>query len=115
MTGPVGPQGPEGPAGAPATNLWAVVEGDGTLVRGSGVTSAAQPDPPGGYEVIFNQDVTGCAYVASPGLTGSVGIPNDGSVGVVGRISVPNGVYVITRDGAGASASAPFHLAVFCP
>ena len=115
VTGPVGPEGPQGPAGAPATNLWAVVEGDGTLVRGSGVASAALPDPPGGYEVIFNQDVTGCAYVASLGLTGSAGIPNHGSIGVVGRISSANGVYVITRDGAGSTASSPFHLAVFCP
>jgi hypothetical protein len=47
-TGPAGPTGPQGPKGdkgdpgAPATSLWAVVTGDGSLVRSSGAT-AFQP------------------------------------------------------------------------
>src|SRR5664279_5403493 len=44
-TGEAGPQGETGPAGqdgAPATSLWAFVNSDGTLGRGSGVASSSK-------------------------------------------------------------------------
>ena len=70
--GAAGPQGPAGPAGASATALWASVDQNGTLVRSKGVASA-QKNGTGSYQVVFNQDVTGCGYQAT------VGGSNDGS------------------------------------
>ena len=69
--GATGPQGPAGPAGAtgPAgavTRLTAVVNSSGSLARSQGTTSAGRVVA-GGYEVIFNQDVTNCTYLASTG------------------------------------------------
>ena len=103
-----------GAPGAPATSLWAVVASDGTLARGSAGTTSASIGT-GSYEVIFDRDVTGCAYQATNGLTGSAGSPPGGEVGVVGRATNVNGVFVKTRDSAGAETPLGFHLAVFCP
>ena len=44
--------------------LWAVVNSDGTVDRGKGVTSSSKPDT-GQYEVKFNRDVSRCAYSAT--------------------------------------------------
>ena len=63
-TGEPGPAGPSGPAGAAATALWASVDQNGTLVRNKGAASA-QRNGTGSYQVVFNQDVTGYAYLAS--------------------------------------------------
>ena len=44
--GEIGAPGPAGPQGEPATALWAVVDENGNLVRGSGVLSASgKPGP----------------------------------------------------------------------
>ena len=64
--GPAGPAGPSGPAGAAAAAFWASVDQNGNLVRNKGAASA-QRNGPGTYQVIFNQDVTGCVYLANPG------------------------------------------------
>jgi hypothetical protein len=136
--GPPGPAGAQGPAGAlgakgdkgdkgdpgtagapgqPATKLWAVVESDGTLVRGSGAVSSGHAGGGAGsgfYEVIFNTNVRACAYVATIGNTGSAGNPVPGEIGVVGRATNVNGVFVATVNSAGAQADRSFHLAVFC-
>jgi hypothetical protein len=60
--GPVGPAGPQGEPGAAASKRWAVVAADGSLVRGSGVTSVTRTAA-GSYEVAFGDPVAGCAYV----------------------------------------------------
>ena len=129
-TGPMGPTGPsgldgmagvtgatgmDGAPGMPATSLWAVVASDGTLARGSAGTTSMALLGAGQYEVAFNRDVTGCAYLATNGLTGSSGAPPSGEVGVVGRSANANAVFVMARDGAGTAAALGFHLAVFCP
>src|SRR3954454_16530574 len=82
--GPQGPQGAQGPAGprgangangapgapgAKATALWAVLNANGTLSRGSSVASVAKLGT-GIYEVIFNRDITNCAYVGAISDTG---------------------------------------------
>jgi hypothetical protein len=116
--GPAGPQGPQGPqgaqgaqgnAGAPATKLWAVVQGNGTLTRGSGTsgTDEKHGDGTGIYDVIFNQDVSQCSFQATdvssehfwwaePGFQGS------------------NSVRVVAHNTATVAEDAPFNLAVFC-
>lgn len=111
--GPEGPEGPAGPAGAPATELWAVVQANGNAYRSSGVTSTSRINE-GDYAVVFDQDVTECAFVAS---TGS-GIVNVGPVHTFAQVArlqdEPNGVIVFTLLHDGTDRDAAFHLAVFC-
>ncbi|MCJ2564404.1 MAG: collagen-like protein [Candidatus Thermoplasmatota archaeon] len=120
--GPQGLQGPQGiqgdpglqgPPGTPATVLWAVVESNGTLARGSNVVSTNY-EGVGWYTVRFNQDVRACVYVATLGYTGFLGVAPPGSITVVGEFADPTGVWVATDDMTGTDTDRSFHLAVFC-
>ena len=98
--------------------LFAVVGSDGTLFRGSGVASVT-PDGVGLYSVIFDRDVTGCAYMGAAGIPGSQSSSGGAgySIGIVHTASlggVPAGVFVSTFDPGGTSAPKSFHLTVFC-
>jgi hypothetical protein len=87
--------------------LRAVVEADGDLVRGKGVTLARKNNTstPGIYQVFFNRNVSNCAYVATTadGFAGDTGVEEDFS----------NSVKVYTNDVATAE-DLPFHLVVTC-
>jgi hypothetical protein len=102
-----------GAVGLPASArmLFAVVEADGTLVRGLGVTSSERLAT-GMYQVIFDQDVTRAGYVGTIGLTGNGGVAAAGAITVAGRTGIANGVFVETFAVAGGHADCPFHLAV---
>lgn len=91
--------------------LFAVVNSDGTLARGSGVTSASQVSP-GAYAVIFDRNVNGCVYTATVGTP----VNNEVARGVadVAVLYDSYGVFVETHDFAGNLADRPFHLMVFC-
>ncbi|MFZ2051303.1 MAG: hypothetical protein WAU69_10295 [Solirubrobacteraceae bacterium] len=119
--GAAGKEGKEGKEGASATKLWAVVEEGGTLARGSGAVEAKSTGTAGDYEVVFNRDVSQCAYEAT------LGSPTDGSapageIGVAGREEglfpffkpKVDAVFVETYNSSGSTTAAPFHLAVFC-
>ena len=95
------------------TDRWAVVNKDGTLVRGAGVASLARLGT-GAYEVIFNKNVSQCVYVAAIGLAVTGIVPPAGEIGVAARGNNQNGVYIRTRNSDGASADRPFHLFVGC-
>lgn len=128
-TGPTGLQGPKGDTGTngtngspgtPATKLWAVVNSDGTLARGSGA-AAAERASTGIYQVKFNQDVTACSWVATIGnpqiFTAASGFITTGVASIFTGlifITVPDTLLVTTRDPANAAADRPFHIAVFC-
>jgi len=99
-----------GGGGGGSSALWAVVRVEGTLARGSHATSADIFG--GGYKVLFDQDVTNCAYVASIG--GSTFTVMDGEISATRLVGNANGVFVATFDSTGANASRPFHLAVHC-
>jgi hypothetical protein len=109
--GPRGPAGPAGPAGA-VTRLWAVVNGSGSIARGAGTTSAGRLGA-GVYEVVFNQNVQNCVYVASVGDPGEATGPN-GAAMTTRRAGNPNGVRVETRNLGNALADRAFHLIVVC-
>ncbi len=94
-----------------AQTFFAVVNADGSLARGF-QAAFSQNLGTGFYEVIFNFDVTGSAYVASIGSSASFGIEPTGEITVVGRVGTPNGVFVTTSDSTGAFANRGFHLAV---
>jgi hypothetical protein len=88
-----------------ATRLWAVINASGTTGRGSGVTGSAKVT--GGYEVVFNRDVTACSYQVTMSIT-------QGEAVAQPRSAVPNGVFVGTYSSSGATADKAFNLAVFC-
>jgi len=94
---------------------FAVVDSTGDLVRGSSSTVSANAlVTTGHYQVIFNKDVSGCAYVATIGDT-DASVATPGEISVASRSSNVDGVYVETEDSTGADSARPFHLSVLCP
>ncbi|PGH43203.1 hypothetical protein GA0070622_5567 [Micromonospora sediminicola] len=100
------------PAGLPATArvLFAVVDANGTLVRGLGATSATRLAA-GMYQVAFDQDVAGAAYVGTVGPATGGGLAPQGVITVAPRTGIANAVFVETHAPSG-HADRPFHLAV---
>lgn len=95
--------------------FWAVVETNGTLVRGRNVTRVKHLAQ-GQYEVIFTEDVSGGAYVATIGRPGIATEPS-GQIGVALRCcltgaEVNKGVWVDTHDSTGANSDRAFHVIV---
>jgi hypothetical protein len=124
-TGATGPQGPGGPAGASATALWAMVRSDGSTDRSSGVLSShlnTNGSTTDQYNVKFNRNITGCAYVATASDPGGISpttftIPyiattayssNDPNTVIVMMYYIDkiSGQYIVQPD--------DFSLAVFC-
>lgn len=93
--------------------LYAVVNADGSLARGYGVVSTLKLGGTGQYEVIFNRDVTLCAYMAIAGVPASgTTTPVIGSVAA--RATNDNGVFVMWETNAGADVDTSFHLSAVC-
>lgn len=99
------------------TSTVAVVNSDGTLVRGANAIAATQLGP-GRYEITFDQDVSGCAYTATIGDPANALVYYPGLVFTAGGHGAdgadPNGVYVETKNLGGGLSSFPFHLNVTC-
>ncbi len=94
---------------------WAVVERDGSLVRGNNVLRSQRVGV-GQYEVVFNGDVSHGAYVATIGRPGIATEPA-GEIGVALRccLNPPEankGVWVDTHNSDGANSDRAFHLVV---
>jgi hypothetical protein len=94
---------------------WAVVDTNGTLVRGRNVTRTKRLAA-GQYEVIFTDDLTMGVYVATIGRPGISTEPS-GQIGVALRCcltgaEVNKGVWVDTHDSNGAYSDRAFHLIV---
>jgi hypothetical protein len=96
--------------------FWAVVERNGTLVRGRNVkqvTKLAQ----GIYEVIFTEDISAGVFVATIGRPGIATEPT-GEITLALRCCPVNpadnnkGVWLETHDSAGAYSDRAFHLLV---
>jgi hypothetical protein len=99
-----------------ASSLWAVVNVDGTLVRGSGVTGTTFGDVDGVYWVEFNRDVSQCAYVAVGGEATTFPADDAITIGVSPSARNPNEVYLIEFDTIlnQDAYSSGFHLIVSC-
>jgi Collagen triple helix repeat (20 copies) len=109
-TGATGPQGPRGAPGQSASNLFAAVDSDGTLLKGSGATAAASSDV-GTYRIQFNTDITNCVYVATSGQdTGSLFENYHLYTSRTGTSTVNVQVF----DEKNNSLDRPFFLAVIC-
>ena len=94
---------------------WAVVETNGTLVRGRNVTRCTRLAA-GIYEVVFTDDVSAGVFVATIGRPGIATEPT-GQIGVALRCCLPpaennKGVWVETHDSTGAFSDRAFHLLV---
>jgi hypothetical protein len=106
LRGLQGVPGEPGEPGEPATRLWAVVNSGGTTTRGSHVTSSGEIQT-GGYEVIFDRNVTACSYQVTR-------TDVQGEVIAQPRSNNANGVFVGTYSSAGAPGDTGFAVAVFC-
>jgi hypothetical protein len=95
-------------AQAAAPLQWAISSG-AALAKGSGTTGFTHFGP-GQYEVTFNSNVSGCAYVASTQVSATQAL----TVFTAGGHLSANGVYVETKNQGGGLADAPFHLFVSC-
>jgi len=95
--------------------FWAVVETNGTLVRGRNVTRATKLAT-GVYEVVFTEDLSDAAFVATIGRPAYATEPT-GQISVALRCCLPpaennKGVWVDTHDSTGAFSDRAFHLIV---
>ena len=80
-------------------DLSAVLNSDGVLIRGKGLGAGdpASKIDTGIYQVIFNRDVTACAYVASVGAIAAGG-PAQGQPTTASMPGNVNGVRVRTEN-----------------
>jgi hypothetical protein len=110
----VGPKGDPGPSGA--TAKWAVVDLAGRLLRGKGVVSSeALPDyGDNQYVVVFDQDVSRCAYAATQGPYVFDNNLSPGFISVGPAAGNVSGVHIQTWNRDGNSDSRAFHLIVNC-
>jgi S-layer homology domain len=95
-----------------AKNRFAVVNDVGTLVRGRGVVSTVRGTT-GFYEVIFDTNITGCAYIGTVVVPGIAGL--GGFLTTARLAGTTNGVLVNTFSEAGGIADRTFQVEVVCP
>lgn len=108
-----GEKGEKGDKGDSAADLWAVIHTDGTVARSKGL-AGVQRLATGRYSVRFNQDVTGCAFLAAVGDAESGNI-TPGQALVTKRVGDGNAVQVTTTVADGSQdGDRDFHLGVFC-
>jgi hypothetical protein len=91
--------------------LSVVVDANATFVSGAGVNSSIS-EGTGTYQVLFNQNVAGCAYVG--GLGSGSGTAPAGSAAFASRVSNVDGVWIDTYNSTGAGVNEEFHLTVYC-
>jgi hypothetical protein len=92
-----------------SAQLFAALDLNGTLLRGNRVTGAIKLGT-GQYEVTFNRDVSGCAYVATTSNAYSQALQ---AFTAGGHLSA-NGVFVETKNQGGGLTDGPFQLVVSC-
>jgi hypothetical protein len=96
-------------ASGSSSNLFATVGMTGNVIDGGGVTGATHIGT-GQYEVTFNKDVSGCAYVASTQNAYSQAL----QIFTAGGHLSSDGVYVETKNQGGGLTDGPFNLIVDC-
>ena len=114
--GPQGPKGEKGDPGAPgaaATKLWAYLNWNGTLRRGSGIASTSKIGN-GFYSVTFNQSIANCVGIAS-----YMTEPGDGGYNMANHFAVTRSnatqMYVsIWNSYTQTAPNLPFALIVVC-
>jgi hypothetical protein len=119
--GETGSKGAQGDPGTPATRLWAVVNANGTLKRGSSADITVSNLSSAQYLVTFPESVQNCAFIGTTGAaanaSNSWGSPPEDQINVsYGEVHTGSSgtVVVETANAAGTLTAADFHLAVFC-
>lgn len=97
---------------------WAVVDnpaaaGNAKLARASDASISAT-EAGAAVDVIFPQNVSGCANIAARNNAGTT-VPGSGYAQTNVAAANPNAIEVHTRDKDGANEDADFHLIVVCP
>jgi hypothetical protein len=101
-----------GGTSANGLRLWAVIDTDGSLVRGDGVSSSTRAST-GAYHIVFTRNVRSCAYLATIGRTGAE-VAEPGEIGTGGLPETVRGIWVRTRDSGGDLSDRSFHVAINC-
>jgi len=97
-----------------ATKLVGVIKRGGAKARGAHLTASANLQT-GVYEVIFDRDVSACAYTATVGVTTNGGSVDDPvAITAASRTGNVDGVAIAIRDVNGVARNEPFHLKVTC-
>jgi hypothetical protein len=100
-------------AGDVSNQLWAIVNADGTLLRGTPGILGSEQEATGRYLVFTDRSVSNCYFVASlGGGSADLGLTGDISANPVSINN--NAVYVRTGDNSGSNSSRPFTLLIRC-
>jgi hypothetical protein len=97
-----------------STTIYAAVKANGTIAASNGVVSSANLAP-GLYEVIFDRNITTCAFVGTIGTSATSGTVQPGQIEVVGRGGTTTGVFVQVQNSAGTLTNKAYMLSVYCP
>jgi hypothetical protein len=97
--------------------MFAVVNVDGSLRRGTAGTTSAQfaAGLTGDYTVTFPTSVAGCSWVVSVTASVDGNNPFRGQLGVTALSGNANALYIQGSNSAGADAQMPFTVIVSCP
>lgn len=97
----------------PCRDCFAVVDVDGTLVRGRRVKRVTHIGH-GIYVVRFNREISTCTWQATIGYPGFIANPGPGFISVTGRFGTNDSLYVATYDATGRAENKPYHIVVTC-
>ena len=92
--------------------VFAVVNADGTKLRGKSVASTLRVST-GVYDVRFNRNISTCAWTGTVGFGTFGGSTGPSEISVSGRAGTNNGLFVQTFGGS-AAADLPFTVLVVC-
>jgi hypothetical protein len=110
------PNAPNSPTTAAATTparVFAVINADGTKLRGKAVAST-QHISTGVYDVRFNRNIGTCAWTGTVGFGTFGGSEPASMITISGRAGTNNGLFVQTFNGSGAATDLPFLAVVVC-
>jgi hypothetical protein len=93
--------------------VFAVVNADGTKLRGKAVASTAHLSA-GVYDVRFNRNISTCAWTGTVGFGTFSGSTAASMISITGRAGTNNGLFVQTFNQAGTPTDLPFSAIVIC-
>jgi len=116
--------GPNAPIGGKATGfsaaattvpqrVFAVINSDGTKLRGKAVASSTRLST-GTYDVRFNRNISTCAWTGTIGFGTFAGSTGPSEISVSGRAGTNNGLFVQTFAGGTTFTDLPFTVLVVC-
>lgn len=108
----VTPQGAGGAAWGSA-QLFAVVNANGTRMRGKGDASSTKLAT-GVYEIRFHRNIVQCAWQGTIGFGTMSGSTAPSFISVTGRAGTVNGVFVQTWNQNGVATDLPFNVYIDC-